>query len=199
MIRSQIKQKPPKAKPCPSCKQKFQPIRPLQECCNTVECAVKLVEIKKAKKRLKEKKEHRERKKDLRPMSHWLKETQKVFNEYIRLRDKDEPCISCGCLDAPQWCAGHFRTRGAASNLRFSEQNVHKQCNMYCNQSLSGNIINYRPRLIAKIGLAEVERLENDNSTADWTREGLEQMRKDYRAKIKAMQALDVVLHKPAK
>ena len=131
--------------------------------------------------------EHRERKKALKPLSHWLNETQKVFNEYIRLRDDLDPCISCGRLDAPEWCAGHFRTRGAASQLRFNEDNVHKQCNKHCNQELSGNIANYRPRLIGKIGLERVEALENDNSTKKWTREELEELRKIYRKKIKEL------------
>jgi len=178
--------KKPRKKKCKACGEVFQPERQFQEVCQPIPCALDLARIKEKKKA---DKLHRERKKDLKPISHWLNETQKVFNEYIRLRDKDEPCISCGILDAPQWCAGHFRTRGAASHLRFSEQNVHKQCNKRCNLELSGNITEYRPRLIAKIGLAEVERLENDNRTAEWTREGLEEMRKVYRAKIKELEA----------
>ena len=126
---------------------------------------------------------------ELRPLSHWLNETQKVFNEYIRRRDSGEPCISCGTMVTNEWCAGHYRTRGAASHLRFDEQNCHKQCNRYCNMELSGNIINYRPRLIEKIGLEAVEALENNNTPKSWTREELEELRKVYRAKIKALAA----------
>jgi hypothetical protein len=150
--------------------------------CQPIPCAI---EYGREKERKKAEKAHRERKKDLKPISHWLNETQKVFNEFIRLRDYLEPCISCGNLDAPEWCAGHFRTRGAASQLRFNEDNVHKQCNKRCNLELSGNIGNYRPRLIAKIGLERVEALENDNSTKKWTREELDEIRAHYRAKIK--------------
>jgi hypothetical protein len=123
----------------------------------------------------------------LQPVSHWLKRTQEVFNEYIRLRDADCGCISCGTKADNQYCAGHFRTRGAAGHLRFDERNVHKQCNKRCNLELSGNISGYRPRLIKKIGLAEVEALENDNSLKSWNREELDELRKVYRAKIKAL------------
>ena len=175
--------KKPRPKKCKACLERFQPVRNLQEACS-VKCAIALTEIKRQKK---SEKEHRERKKALKPISHWLNETQKVFNEYIRLRDHNEPCISCGQLDSPEWCAGHFRTRGAASQLRFNEDNIHKQCNRHCNMGLSGNIANYRPRLIAKIGITRVEALENNNSTKAWAREELEEMRSHYRDLIKQM------------
>tara|TARA_R110002094_G_scaffold157781_1_gene144010 strand:+ start:4899 stop:5432 length:534 start_codon:yes stop_codon:yes gene_type:complete len=175
--------KKPRPKTCKVCKEKYQPARPLTEACG-VKCAIELAKIKREKK---QKKADRERLADLRPLSHWLNETQKVFNEYIRLRDSGEPCISCGTMVTNEWCAGHYRTRGAASQHRFSELNCHKQCNRYCNMELSGNIINYRPRLIEKIGLEAVEALENNNTPKSWTREELEELRKVYRAKIRGM------------
>jgi len=133
------------------------------------------------------KRQDKKRLAELKPISHWLNETQKVFNEFIRLRDVDEGCISCGTRRSVQFCAGHFRTRGAAGHLRFDEGNVHKQCNKNCNLSLSGNIANYRPRLIKKIGLEAVEALENDNKPKSWTREELSDLRKHYRQLIKGM------------
>ena len=175
--------KKPRPKKCKFCKETYQPDRPLTEVCG-VKCAIALAGVKRQKK---QKKEDKLRLEELRPLSHWLNLTQGVFNEYIRLRDDREPCISCGTMVTNEWCAGHYRTRGAASQHRFSEFNCHKQCNRYCNMELSGNIINYRPRLIDKIGLAEVEALENDNSTKRWTREELDELRKVYRAKIKGM------------
>jgi len=170
-------------KKCKVCPTKFKPMRNFQEACS-VECAIKLGRIKEQKKA---DKAHREAKKNIKPMSHWLKITQDTFNEYIRLRDRNENCISCDAFDAPVWCAGHFRSRGSASHLRFNEQNVHKQCNKRCNLELSGNLAGYRPRLIAKIGLEQVEALENDNSTKTWTREELAEIRKIYRAKIREL------------
>jgi hypothetical protein len=43
--------------------------------------------------------------------------------------------------------------------------------------------------LIEKIGLEAVEALENNNTPKSWTREELEELRKVYRAKIKALAA----------
>lgn len=149
--------------------------------------AIKKIPITRQRQKKNERREIARRKRELKPISHWLNETQKVFNEYIRLRDQREPCISCGKLDAPEWCAGHYRSRGAASQLRFNEDNVHKQCNKNCNLELSGNIAEYRPRLVAKIGLARVEALENDNSTKKWTREELDELRAYYRDKIREL------------
>ena len=65
---------------------------------------------------------------------------------------------------------------------------MHKQCNKNCNLSLSGNVGEYRPRLIAKIGLKRVEVLENDNAAKDWEREELEEIRKYYRGRIKEIE-----------
>lgn len=73
------------------------------------------------------------------------------FNQFIRLRDKDLPCISCGRYHQEQWHAGHYRSVGACPELRFDEMNVHKQCSV-CNNYKSGNLTEYRLNLIRKIG-----------------------------------------------
>ena len=83
----------------------------------------------------------------------WLSDLQKIVNEYVRLRDKYEPCASCdkGPSWGGQWQAGHYYSRGHSSSLRFNLNNIHKQCSV-CNNRLSANIIEYRPRIINKIG-----------------------------------------------
>ncbi|VEB00995.1 bacteriophage Lambda NinG protein [Klebsiella pneumoniae] len=58
--------------------------------------------------------------------------------------------------------ASHYRSRGAASHLKFNVFNVHSACTR-CNRQLSGNAVEYRIRLIERIGLDRVERLETDN------------------------------------
>lgn len=183
----------PRKKKCKGCKEYYRPevdakdyVKWCSDDCREVIALEALQKVRESRKRSQDK-DHRERKRALKPISHWLNITQKVFNEYIRNRDSKEPCISCGRLDAPEWCAGHYRTRGAASHLRFNEKNVHKQCNRHCNMELSGNIANYRPRLIAKIGLEAVEALENDNTTKKWDYEELKQMREHYNKLIKEM------------
>ncbi|MDU2939976.1 MAG: recombination protein NinG [Enterobacteriaceae bacterium] len=100
----------------------------------------------------------------------WDKEAQSAFNRYIRIRDEGKCCVSCGChlvgksnyLTGSAIDASHYRSRGAASHLKFNTFNVHSACTR-CNRQLSGNTVEYRIRLIERIGLERVERLESDN------------------------------------
>ena len=98
-------------------------------------------------------KKHSERKRELkandRPFR--TKEAQKAFNAYIRKRDEKEPCISCQRHHSGQYHAGHFKTTAARPDLRFNEDNCHKQC-APCNNHLSGNVGEYIVHLINKIG-----------------------------------------------
>ena len=100
----------------------------------------------------------------------WEKEAQTAFNRYIRIRDEGKPCASCGnpligksnYLTGSAIDASHYRSRGAASHLKFNVFNVHSACTR-CNRQLSGNAVEFRMRLIDRIGLQRVERLESDN------------------------------------
>lgn len=80
-----------------------------------------------------------------------------VFNTWIRNRDDGKCCISCGSCHELQ--AGHFYSAGKHNHMRFLEDNVNVQC-MKCNYFLSGNLLKYREKLIAKIGLDRVEKLD---------------------------------------
>lgn len=112
--------------------------------------------------------------------------TQEVFNTYIRLRDKELPCISCGKLEVKQWHAGHFISVGSNSSIRFEENNVHKQCSR-CNVFLSGNYKGYRENLLKKIGAEMVNWLEGYHPVRKYTIEDMKEMRKLYRNKIKLL------------
>ena len=53
----------------------------------------------------------------------------------IRLRDHDQPCVSCGKTEfevewqpGGLWDCGHFMSVGHAPELRFEEKNAYKQC-----------------------------------------------------------------------
>jgi hypothetical protein len=110
----------------------------------------------------------RERKQKLKTKSDYLKEAQAAFNAYVRARDKDDACVSCGnyVLDdqiGGGWDAGHYRSTGSAPHLRFNLHNCHKQC-VKCNRFLSGNVAEYRKGLIEKIGIEKVEALEAMNA-----------------------------------
>lgn len=124
--------------------------------------------------RLKEKKE------SIKRPAEWRKEAQAAINLYVRLKDYQDPCISCGKpreeIEHDQgwkvggcWDAGHFQTRGAKGQLRFNLWNIHKQCKS-CNAgagkfSHKSSTVDqeYRIRLISKIGARKVEWLENNN------------------------------------
>lgn len=111
--------------------------------------------------------ENRERKQKLKTKSDYLKEAQTAFNAYVRARDHDKPCISCGQWTYDRygggWDCGHYRSVGSAPFLRFNLWNAHKQC-VKCNRYLSGNVAEYRKVLIDRIGIEKVEALEGMNA-----------------------------------
>ncbi|WP_324671388.1 recombination protein NinG [Enterobacter hormaechei] len=127
-----------------------------------------------------------EKKQQVKPLSYFIKQAQQAFNEFIRYRDRHLPCISCGRHHEGQYHAGHFRTTGANPELRFDEDNCHRQC-APCNNHLSGNLINYRPALIQKIGQARFDALMGPHELPKWKREDYIRIRDEYRAKLKAL------------
>ena len=171
-----------KPKKCKVCKVEFTQTKPLQQVCGW-ECAIELSKNKRIKT---VKKEIKEAKLKLKNRSDWLKDTQVVFNKYIRLRDQDDGCISCGSKSAYAYHAGHYRSIGSAGHLRFNELNCHRQCSA-CNTHLSGNLIRYRHGLIRKIGIHAVETLEFDNSTIKIGIEEIRLLKAHFSAKIKAL------------
>jgi len=173
--------KPIRNKKCKFCRVEFTPTKPLQQVCG-FECALELAKNKRIKT---VKKEVKEAKLKLKSRSDWLKDTQVVFNKYIRLRDQDDGCISCGSKSAAAYHAGHYRSIGSAGHLRFNELNCHRQCSA-CNTHLSGNLIRYRLGLIRKIGIQSLETLEHDNNTVKWSVEEIKLLKAQFSAKIKA-------------
>ncbi len=118
---------------------------------------------------------------------HNLKLTQTEFNTFIRLRDKNDPCISCD--QSPyqgQRHASHYRSVKACSVLRFNEANVHASC-AQCNCMKSGNITEYRIRLVKKIGSTKVDWLECQNEPRKYSCEELIELRAHYAKKIREM------------
>lgn len=175
-----------KPKTCRACKAKFVPSRPLQAVCGP-QCALTYAAIQREKKASQEAAERaREVREKIKTRQDWQREAQAAFNAYIRERDAEEPCISCGRYHQGQWHAGHYLSTGARPNLRFDERNVHKQCQP-CNTHLSGNLVNYRMRLIAKIGLDQVEALEADHAPRKYSAEELRAIRDHYRAALREL------------
>ena len=150
------------------------------------DCAVILGEREKANKIRKDIRVQREK---LKTRQDWLKEAQTAFNAYIRERDRDWPCISCGRWHEGQWHAGHYRSVGAAAELRFDENNVHKQC-APCNNHKSGNIVEYRINLVKRIGAKAVEDLETLKPPTKYTIEDIKRIKAEYKQKLKDLGGL---------
>jgi len=79
----------------------------------------------------------------------------RIFSEYIRLRDTDEygygRCISCGkTVHWKKADCGHYVNRRHLS-LRYDEKNCNLQCRA-CNRFDEGNMIGYGHGLVEKYG-----------------------------------------------
>jgi len=162
----------------------FTPERPMQTTHDYL-CAIEYTRQLQAKKKLtenkKEKKEFNENDRTV-----LLKLAQTVFNKYIRLRDGNN-CISCDHVgDSRQIHAGHYMSQGGNSALRFNELNCHSQC-VQCNNYKSGNLANYRIRLIEKIGIDKVIHLETTKNIKLWMVDELKAIIKTYKAKNKGI------------
>ena len=167
---------------CSNCGTPFKQQRMGQQVCSAP-CASSFA------RRLREQTERKELKaaKDaLKTRTAYLKEAQAAFNKFIRERDAHLPCISCGRMHEGAWDAGHYRSVGAQPALRFHEDNCHKQC-VPCNQHKSGNVVEYRLGLIARIGAERVAFLEREHSPAKYSIEAAKQIKATYKAKLKAL------------
>ena len=149
-------------------------------------CALKLAARKREKSELVKRREVsrliRERKAKFKTRNDHLKEAQALCNKFIRLRDADKSCVSCGCTNA-KWDAGHFKTTSSRAGLRFHPANIHKQC-YRCNTHLSGNIHEYRRGLIAKVGQEMVDYLDNSNPFSAWNIEEIIEIKGHFKELI---------------
>lgn len=180
-----------KSKKCAvrTCRAPFVPSRPFQTWCSP-ECAVVIAKAKQEKQRLaieqRERREIRAAKERIKSRADHMKEAQAAFNAWIRERDRLLPCISCGRHHQGQWHAGHYRTVGASPELRFEPLNVHKQC-APCNNHKSGDILNYRINLVAKIGADQVAWLEGPHEPKKYSIEDLKAIKAKYLAMVREL------------
>lgn len=198
-----------KGRKCKVCKQPFSPRSTLQRVCG-MNCAMVLAQQQEAKKAARaarvERSNSRAAREQLKSRATLLKEAQFAFNAWIRFRDHCLPCISCDEPDRGDagnggfFDCGHYRTVGACPELRFHEDNAHKQCKR-CNSGVvrSSRRVHtvhdperqesiraaYRVRLIAKIGLPRVEWLEGPHDPAKWTPDTLRNIRQRYRTRLR--------------
>ena len=181
-------------KKCRACSARFIPTRPLQVAC-CPDCAQTLARRnrEKAEKRTAtiERQKTRAALEALKTIPQLIAEADRAFCAWVRARDAGLPCICCGetakssSLTGGEWDAGHYRSRGAASHLRYHEDNCHAQLKQ-CNRR-GWDLASYRANLIGRIGLEAVEALEQDNRTHKWTRDELREIRDTYRQKLREL------------
>jgi hypothetical protein len=182
------------ARKCKQCKEVELP--PAAKCTDIIqkkgfcsaECLVAHTRAKdKAARERKERKKLREAKERLKTRQDWIRDAQRWFNKWVRLRDAGQPCISCGNM--PNYGsyvggsgihAGHYRSIGACPELRFEPTNVNIQC-VRCNVHNSGNAVDYRIGLVEKIGLEKVEWLEGPHEPKKWTIDELKEIKAKYK------------------
>lgn len=172
---------------CKECRDKFEPKYFNQKyCMEKDECIKSHVEYAKKQKQKAWNKEKKVRKEKLMTRTDHLNLLQKVFNAYIRERDKELPCISCGTYNG-KMSAGHYMSVGSTPELRFNEINTRKQC-FRCNSELSGNLIQYRINLVELIGEDKVKFLERkDHPPLKLTEIEIKEKIKYYRKKTKEL------------
>lgn len=136
------------------------------------------------------KKKNREQREALKTIARLKNEARVPFQKFIRLRDANDACISCGTTTAKIWHAGHYFKAEVFTGLVFHETNVNKQCEK-CNTFLDGNESGYRMGLVKKYGEEKVRELEEmSDSKRDYkfTREELKEIKKCYQKKIKELE-----------
>lgn len=184
-ITKQQQTKKPKQKKCKQCGEYFLPDRPMQSCCG-IPCSIEYAKAQKIKR------DGTDKRKELKAFSDkdvpTLKRlAQTVFNKYIRERDKGKLCVSCGCVVKEGMAhASHYKPVGGHSYLRFDESNVHVSCSR-CNVFRAGNLSEYRVRILDRISIEDLERLEQPNQIKTWTAEELKQIIETYKQKTKEL------------
>lgn len=176
--------KPKREKTCPNCKEKFRPFNTFQAYCLKNECIKAWNDSKRKSVKRKAKIEfnHTDKK--------WLKnQARKNCHEYIRLRDKDLPCVSCGCyyneLNYQQ--AGHFKNDGNHAMVRYHEDNIHGQC-VRCNMHKSGEEKPYEVEIRKRIGDERVDHiLAVAFDVKDYTIEELKEIAEKYKRMTKEL------------
>lgn len=187
-----------KQKSCKACGDKFRPSLSTQKACS-VKCALDLAkqpanqQIARKAIDQRDRREIKVRKEKLKSRADHLREAQAVVNEYVRLRDAHLPCISCDSMPndsdlmtGSRWDAGHYRSVGACPELRFEPLNIHRQC-VKCNRNLSGNAVEYRIRLVLRIGAEKVAWLEGPHPARKSTIEEIKTIKAEYRAKTREL------------
>lgn len=113
------------------------------------------------------------------------KQTQTVFNKYIRERDSSNgyfTCISCNLtLPVKSMNAGHYFNTKHYNHLRFDEENCFGECQR-CNGFNEAHLIGYTLNLKKKLGDEKYFELLKRATIKlpEFTREELEAIKQKY-------------------
>ena len=124
-------------------------------------------------------------------LSNLLINVRYVCHNFIKLRDKGKPCVSCGEPWNPTHQAGHWKKAELYSSLRFDETNIHNQCKG-CNLYTDGNVQKYGDKIILRITDEQKEAIEYKASQSKkesfkWDINELKEMRTYYNRKLKEL------------
>lgn len=196
-MNSTIKPKPPKAKKCLCpCGEMFVPTSIGQKWVSQSHYAKWLTETEAGKKEVAKKVEKAKKclakaekeaddkiREKLKTLGKFEAEAKTEFQKYIRKRDAELPCISCGTPQTDLWDGGHYKKAEIYSGVIFDEMNCHKQCRK-CNRFLGGNELNYREGLIVRYGEAyvlEIEQRAVQLRNYKYNKDQLKEIREKYR------------------
>ncbi|MEE6030452.1 recombination protein NinG [Avibacterium paragallinarum] len=184
---------------CKICGEPFETYDSFRGWCSP-ECGVTLAKQKQAKQREKAQREKvrlenakiRAVKERLKTHHQLIAEAQSAVNKYIRFRDANKECISCGTPLISEklgggFDAGHYRSRGSAPHLRFYTLNIFGQCKR-CNRWLDGNYHQYRIGLIDRLGIEKVEAIESDQRPRHYSDEDLRRIKRIFERKVKLLE-----------
>ena len=148
-----------KPKKCKVCLITFEP-KQFAQCICSIPCAIIHAKNLKAQKEQREwNAEKKIIKEKLKTLGQYEAEAKTSFQKYIRMRDINRECISCGIGENNLWDGGHYKKAEIYSGVIFDTHNCHKQCRK-CNRFLNGNELNYRQGLIKRYGLDYADKIE---------------------------------------
>lgn len=165
--------KPPRCSVCKKSEGRFK--SGLKRFCGP-ECGTVIALSNLEKKKKQEVKEYRQETKKLREkyesLPDVIEKVKRACNEWVRQRDWDLPCISCGKdieKVGTNYHAGHFISYGSKykySPLRFDGRNINGQCSD-CNAFNGGRPREYEQGLINRFGQSYVDEIMELKRQAD--------------------------------
>lgn len=191
---------------CKSCKQTFDQYKFNGKYCKAKPCQEIEREIlieKQTKKALanleKQKEQDRKWKEELQQAKKAKKENtslsylkinvRTVCHDYIKLRDKGKPCVSCNRPWDSSFQAGHLYKAELYSMLKYDERNIAGQC-QNCNLYKDGNESSYHLNILSRISQEdydEIKRIASEEKRTNfkWDRQELNRIRDYYKEKSK--------------